>query len=55
MNNLFGIIILFIGVVVFKKFFLFSYVPKKKNKNIYQVKWAHRGFHFVCPENSLKA
>ncbi len=55
MNNLFGIIILFIGVVVFKKFFLFSYVPKKKNKNIYQVKWAHRGFHFECPENSLKA
>lgn len=33
---------------------MFTYIPKK-SKEIYNNKIAHRGFHYIYPENSLRA
>ena len=54
MNN-FGVLfinLIFLGLIC--KFTLLKFKPSK-SKEIYDIRWCHRGWHFYFPENTMAA
>lgn len=46
---------IFMGIfALFAKFTFFRFIPKK-SKEIYNIRWTHRGWHFYFPENTMAA
>lgn len=53
MNVLFFIFVIIIFIIFFK-FCIFKFIPKK-SREMYSIRWVHRGWHFYYPENTIKA
>lgn len=49
-----GIILIIIASIIMLRFLLFKFKPKK-SKEIYDIRWVHRGWHFYFPENTMAA
>lgn len=49
-----SVICIFIISVIFFKFCFFKVIPKK-SREIYDIRWVHRGWHFYFPENTMSA
>lgn len=48
------IILIIIACIIFCKLTFFKFIPKK-SKEVYDIRWCHRGWHVYFPENTMAA